>query len=203
MTADVDVANFALVELGAKRITSLTDGSRNANVANTVYTLVRDRALRGHNWGFATKRQQLSRLTDAPAFGYDYQFALPADWLRTVSSHDNDAGMGSVEVKEETYNSQKVLLSNSDAIYLRYIARVEDPNLWTSDFVIVFAVDLAKVMAVSIPDSNTIRQELLDDYNRIVLSAKSSDSSGSTPERRPSGSWVNSRYGWPSSRWPR
>lgn len=203
MTADVDIVNFSLVALGAKRITSLTDGSKNANVASAVYELVRDQSLRDHNWGFATRRQQLTRLSAAPVFGFDYQFAFPSDWIRTVSVHDNDAGLGSVEAKEETNGEQKVLLCNSDQLFMRYIARITDPNLWTPDFIIVFGVDLAKRMAVSIPDSNTIKDDLQRDYDKIVLRTKSTDSTGSSPERRPRGSWANARGGWPSSRWPR
>jgi hypothetical protein len=203
MTADVDVANFALIAIGAKVITALDDGSKNANVANAVYNLVRDQTLREHNWSFAKQRAQLTELGDEPVFGFDHQFGMPSDWLRTVSVHDNDAGLGTVEYAVETYSGQRVLLSNSDQIFLRYIARIEDPNLWTADFITVFGVDLAKRMAVSIPNSNTIKADLQDEYDRIVIGAKSTDSSGSTPARRPRGSWVNSRFGWPSSRWPR
>lgn len=203
MASDVEIVNVALRALGANRITSLSDGTKNANVADDIYTFVRDQVLRSATWGFATSRQQLSRLSDAPAFGFDYQYALPSDWLRTVSVHDSDDGMGTVVYKEETYESQRVLLANSDAIYLRYIARITDPALFTSDFTIAFAIELAKRMAVSIPNSNTIKADLENEVKAIILGAKSTDSAGSTPESRPPGSWVTARFGWPSNRWPR
>lgn len=59
-TYDYDIVNLALVRLGANRITSLTDGSRNANEANAIYALVRDEILREHDWGFATRMQYLN-----------------------------------------------------------------------------------------------------------------------------------------------
>ena len=53
-TNDYDIVNLALVRLGASRITALTDGSRNANEANAIYSLIRDEVLRSHPWSFAT-----------------------------------------------------------------------------------------------------------------------------------------------------
>ena len=203
MASDVDIVNFALRILGANRITSLTDGSKNANVANDIYSIVRDECLRKATWGFATARSELARLSDEPAFGFDYQYALPSDWIRTVSVHDNDAALGTVVYQEETYSGQRVLLCSSENVYMRYIQRVTDPTVFTADFITVLSVELAKRMAVSIPNSNTIKADLEDEVRRILLAAKSADSSGSTPEIRPQGSWITARYGWPSTRWPR
>lgn len=203
MTADVDVVNYAVRALGGSRITGLDDGSKVANAASDVYALTRDQVLRSHNWNFATSRAALALLGDAPAFGFDYQHALPADWIKTVSVHDNDAGLGAVEFKEETYSGQRVILSNSNTIYLRYISRVEDPNLYTADFIVSFAVELAMRLAWAVPNSSTIKADLEKEVTRLVTGAKSRDSQGQTPERRPAGSWVTSRHGWPSARWPR
>jgi hypothetical protein len=203
MPSDTDIVNFALVALGANRITSLTDGTPNANRANDVYEMLRDSKLRGHNWNFATKRAQLARLSDEPAFGYDYQHALPSDWLRVISVHDNDAGLGGIDYRVETYDSQKVLLSNSQDVYLRYVARITDPNLWAADFAVTFAVDLAESLAIAIPNSGTTRQQLEEKVRKMMLGTKSTDAMGSAPEKRPPGSWSSARFGWPSNRWPR
>ena len=54
-TYDYEIANLALVRIGAERITSLTDGSRNANEINAVFTLIRDEVLRSHPWNFAIR----------------------------------------------------------------------------------------------------------------------------------------------------
>ena len=52
---DYDIANLALVRLGAKRITSLSDGSRNANEINAVYEFLRQEVLRSYPWNWATE----------------------------------------------------------------------------------------------------------------------------------------------------
>lgn len=56
---DYEIVNLALVRLGSVRITSLSDGSRNANEANAIYSMVRDEVLRSHPWKFATRRASL------------------------------------------------------------------------------------------------------------------------------------------------
>jgi hypothetical protein len=159
--------------------------------------------LRSNNWNFATTRVQLAELGAPPAFGFDHQFGLPSDWIRTVSVHDNDAGLGGIEYKEETYNGQRVLLTNSDAVYLRYVQRITDPNLYPADFIVALAVELAKRLAVAIPASNTIKGDLTEEVKMLVQGSKSTDAMGQYPEKRPAGSWATSRFGWPSNRWPR
>lgn len=63
-TYDYEVANLALVRLGANRITALTDASKNADELNAIFTLIRDEIMRDHPWGFATRYQTLSQVTE-------------------------------------------------------------------------------------------------------------------------------------------
>jgi hypothetical protein len=58
-STDVQIVNLALTRLGAKHITSLLDGSRNATLANAIYTLIQDDVLRAQAWKFATRRADL------------------------------------------------------------------------------------------------------------------------------------------------
>lgn len=64
MATDVEIVNLALVRLGATRITSLSDGSRNANEANAIYNMIRNEVLRGHTWKFAMRRATLKEYID-------------------------------------------------------------------------------------------------------------------------------------------
>lgn len=168
------------------------------------YAETRDDLLRSHPWNFATKRVKLARSSTAPVFGFDYAYALPADWLRTVSAHDNDEGLGVIEFKEEQQTSARVVVTNAEDVYLRYVARVEDPNLMPADFRKALSRSLADAMAIDLAASNTIRDEVSKEASDLVRRAKSADAMGSSPERRPMGSWAASRYGGhATSRWPR
>lgn len=203
MSSDTDIANVAMRLLKAQRITSLTDGSNNANAANDVFTEVRDDLLRAHNWNFATKRQKLAQSSTAPTFEFENAYPLPADWMRTVSVHDNDAGAGTVIYKEEEVDDQGVIVTSADELWIRYIYRVTDPNRMAADFRVAFSYALALAIP-GVSNLSAAREDRLEKRaKRRLDKAKHSDAVGSTPERRPAGSWITVRGGYPGGRaWP-
>lgn len=186
--------------LKSTRITNLTDGTNNANAANDVFAEVRDGLLRTHHWNFATKRQKLAQSATAPTFEFDYAYPLPADWLRTIGVYDNDAGYGSVLYREEEVDNQGAIATNSDEIWIRYIYKVTDPNRMSADFREAFA----HVLAVAIPGVPNISVGRIDQLqrraDRLLGKAKHTDALGSSPDRRPPGSWTTVRGGYPGWR---
>lgn len=195
--SETDIVNAALRLIGAGRITSLTEGSKNANVANDLYEITRDDLLRSHNWNFATKRTTLARSSTAPASEFAYGYVLPANWIRTVSVHDNDAGVGTVAHRTEELADAGVILSNAETLYLRYIYRATDPNRLSADFVSALEIALARDLAPGVANASAARVDQLERRAQQVLArAKSVDAQGSMPEMRPVGSWVSSRGAW-------
>ena len=83
MATETTIINAALRRLGDKPITSRLDGSPAANAVNDLFDDARDALLRAHPWNFATTRVALMPSSTTPVYGFDYQYALPADWLRT------------------------------------------------------------------------------------------------------------------------
>ena len=79
MASTVDIANFALNNLGASNITSLDENSKAARVVNQRYESVRDAVFRAHPWNCLINRASLAQETTTPAFGYTFQYALPTD----------------------------------------------------------------------------------------------------------------------------
>lgn len=203
MSSDTDIVNVSLRLLKAQRIASLTDGSNGANAANDVFTEVRDDLLRSHNWNFATKRQKLAQSATAPTFEFDNAYPLPADWLRTVSVHNNDAGAGTVLYREEEVDDQGAIVTSADELWIRYIYKVTDANRMTADFRKAFSYALALAIP-GVPNLSTSREDLLERAAaRLLRRAKHSDAVGSAPESRPAGSWVTVRGGYPGWRaWP-
>ena len=203
MASDTGITNQALRILKANRITSLTDGSNNANAANDVFEEIREDLLRAHNWNFATRRQKLAKKTNTPVSEFDNAYALPSDWLRTVSVHNNDASAGTVLWREEEQDDVGVILSSADELWMRYVYRLTDANRMAADFRAAFA----HALALAIPGVSNLSAarevELKKEAKRRLNRAKHSDATGSVPERRPLGSWVTSRGGYPSGRaWP-
>lgn len=200
MASETSIVNEAMRLLKAQRIVSLSDGSNNANTANDVYVEVRDDLLRSHNWNFATKRQKLALSSTAPVFEFDNAFPLPSDWMRTVSVHDNDAGSGTMLYREEEIANAGAIVTSADEVWLRYIYRVTDPNRMAADFRTALSYALALAMP-GISNLSVSRENILENRATTRLrKAKHSDAMGSTPERRPVGSWVTVRNGYPGWR---
>lgn len=195
MPAETDVINVGLRLIGAKPIISLSDGTPSANAAGDIYEELRDDMLRSHPWNFATKRVKLAQLATAPTFEFDHAYALPSDWLRTVSVSPNDAGHGAIVHRLEQIDDQRALLASSDQVYLRYIARVSDPNMMAVDFRRALAVSLARDLAIPLASSNTMHELFARQASQTMARARSADGMGSFPESRPRGSWAASRGG--------
>lgn len=194
MPSKVDIANDALRIIGATRITSFSDGTKNANVLVDIYDDTRQELLQ-FPWNFSTSRVKLAQLTAVPAFGFDHAYALPSDWVYTVSVHNNDRGIGTIFYREENLDDQNVLVSDADNVYLRYTFNLEDPNRMSAKFRKALIAALARDMAIAITNSNTLEEKMEVRAKKFLNKAKSSDGIQSFPELRPRGSWANNRNG--------
>ncbi len=197
MASVVGIANIGLTAIGQTNITSLTQGTKTANAVNTIYDELR-RNMLVHPWNFATVRAQLARSATAPTYEFNYAYVLPSDHIRTISVHNNDEGVGTIYYKEEQVNDQRVILSDDENVYLRYVKDEDDPNLMPADFRYALSMAIARDLAIPIASSTQLYETYSNIATRALNKAKSTDALGNFPERRPSGSWVTSRSGWPT-----
>lgn len=197
-TSEAALCSHALRLVAGAKISSLTQGTKNANVASDLYPGIRDDLLRGHDWNFATSRSKLARSSTDPAFEFDYAYVLPSDWMRTISVHDNDGGTGSISFREEEVGGQGCICASVENLYLRYVSLVVDVNRMPPDFRMALITAMARDIAMPISNSNTIAERFERRAAQALLTAKSSDAKGSAPSARPLGSWATSRNGWRS-----
>ena len=195
MAGETDVINAGLHLVGASSIISLTDGTKSANVADDIYTELRDDLLRSHNWNFATKRVKLAQSSTDPVFEFDRAYPLPADWIRTVSVHDNDSGFSTVFYRMEIVNNQRSIVASREELWLRYVFQMTDPNLMSPDFRRALELSLGRDFAIPLASSNSLQESLENRADRKLAQARSSDAMGAFPELRPRGSWANRRGG--------
>ncbi len=195
MPGVTDVINLGLRRIGATPIVSLTDGSESANAADDIYTEVRDDLLRSNPWNFATKRIKLAQSATTPVFEFDFAYPLPADWLRTISVHDNDAGWGTLLYRMEQVDGQNAIVASSSEIWLRYVSQVTDPNLMAPDFRTALSDAIARDLSIPLASSNALHESMSTRADRSLAKARSSDAMGGFPELRPRGSWASSRSG--------
>lgn len=185
----VSICNLALQKLGAARITALSDDSRNARAVGFAYEHIRDRELRAYVWSFAKKRVVLAPLVDAPAFDFNYAFALPSDYLRAIPPAQTN-----IDWRFETQDGVRVLLTNDgDAVNFLYIARVEDPTLYDPLFVDALAAKLAWHLCEEITQSNEKKKDAQAEYRAAIAEARRTNALENAPDEGPVDTWLVAR----------
>jgi len=211
MPTNTELINAALRKAGARRVPDANSTVGSAGIAADVLATERSDMLRKGAWNFATTRALLAALTSAPVFEFQYAFALPDDYVRTISVSDNSAGDGVVPYKLESVKQPDntyvpAILSDSNVIYLRYIRDVVDPNQMTADFRDLLILRMAKIFAVGVAASSSLRAAIDADLDKAVRETRSIDGIEDYPDRMPEGSWATSRRarGWMrDTGWPR
>ena len=118
---DIALCARALIRLGAKPISSFTDGSAESEICGALYEPARDALLSAYGWNFATGQIELTKLADEAIGGYQSVFALPNDFLRALS-----AGSGP-NAKGLDYRIMRgKLYTNADTVFLTYIFRADE-----------------------------------------------------------------------------
>lgn len=181
----VDVCNRALSRVGAARITSLTDAVKPARACNNAFDIVRDEVLRAHPWNSAMARAQLAKVAAAPAFGYDDQYQLPADFVRMVEVVDS---------KLPWVVEGKILLSDEwSPLDIRYVRREEDANAWDPLLVSAIAQRLALEIVEELTQSNTKAAAIERRYQEILSMARRADGQEQSPMPFEEDDWINAR----------
>src|SRR6185295_6001484 len=158
-TSDVSICNLALQKLGAARIVSLSENSRNAKSVSACYTEQRDLELRKYLWNFAKKRATLAPSSTAPAFTFAKAFPLPPDYLRLIKP----ARLGLDWHVEQHDGALAILTNDGTTLNIRYIAVVTNPVLFDPCFVEMLACKIAWHCCEDITQSNTKKAALMEE----------------------------------------
>ena len=193
MASVVQICNSALNQLGASSITALTDDSKNARLCNERYTTIRDAVYRSHPWNCLIKRVQLAQDSDTPAWGFDYQYTLPADCLRILGIKDYNS--------DYKIEGRKLLISESE-VYLIYLAQITDVNELDVLLRETISAHLAQDIAYAITANLQVSRLMAEKYQAKLSEARHADSSegyNTNPELAPTDQiitedFLNSRY---------
>lgn len=185
MASVVDICNKALDKLGHSPITSLTDGTKAANLCNRAWPLVRDQELRNHPWNFAVTRTTTAPSSESPSWGFTYKHPLPADYLRLLEVRDLSTGGYEIE------NGH--IYADDDTLYIRYIRKETDPNNYDSLFINAVSTALASELCEALTQSNTKKSMLAEEYKDILVDARKVDALENPPIALAEDDWVNAR----------
>jgi hypothetical protein len=182
---DVGICNSGLVKIGASRITSLNDGSKEALVCSEQFEKMRDLVLESHSWNFATQRISLALLPDAPAFEYAKAFGIPPGCLRVLNVQRPD-----INWRREG----ETILSNEAQLQARFIYRVTDTSKFSSLFSETLACRLAVEFAYAISNNATLADTMMKAYLRQLAEARSLNAQEGRRGPFEANDWTNARY---------
>lgn len=203
MASTVDICNQALIKVGAQRIVSLNDGTKQATLLNTIFDAKRDAELASHPWTFAIKRATLPPSTTAPTFGWGYAYPLPADCLSLVEVGDNFTFYdGSVGADPESggplfaVEGGAILTDQGTSLDVRYIYRVTNTGLMPALFCEALACRLAAELCESLTQNLAKREAAWGERKQAIREAKRVNAIEMPPQRIPPTSWVRALEGW-------
>lgn len=177
--AELLLCNIALAHIGqSRKLTSLDDGSLEAEQCKTLFPQMRRQLLSMRQWNFALRRKVLVETT-APASPlydqYDFCYLVPPEAVNAFAvlppTAPSDAQVadqlvaqagdwaqmaavsGRVDVRfqiEQAAAGHRLLFTDQDDATLRYVADVIDAARWPQTFGTAFALLLASQLATAL-----------------------------------------------------
>ncbi len=195
---DTAIINAALRRIGLTGLESdlRTDTTRAGIAARDIYDERRKELLARHTWKFAKKRVQLTVSATTPAFGRQFAYPLPDDFIRLVSVHPTSDDESVCAYKlEATDEDDRVVLTDQAACYIVYIFDQQNTEVMSATFrrCLVYACAMDLAPALNRPDS--IEQFSEVGLRRLLGEAKAIDGMEDYPDRMAEGSWSTQRDG--------
>jgi hypothetical protein len=178
---------MALLDIGDKSISDLSEGTRRADICDTNYQSAIDEVTTMYEWCFATERASLSLEDEDPEYEYSYQFLLPSSpYCLTVRE---------VYPECEYEIEGRKLLANETSLKIKYTARIEDESLFPPYFARACAKYLAYLIAWPLTGNRQVQQRVFGEFRlslqtAIFADAKQKNDTDSTDE---SEYWINAR----------
>lgn len=189
----LQVANSALIKIGASPISGLTQGVKPAELANARIRPVRDMLLRGHVWNFARGKASLTAVaSDIDKWGWYY--VIPTNVLRILSLFDGEDGL---RIDDYEIMSGRIY-TDAVVLFLRYIdlpATSDEANeTYPDDFAEAWASYLAAELSTALYDSPDRRQQWMQQYESLMRSARFNGAVEQPLRVIEASAWLDSRH---------
>lgn len=149
----LSISSDALIMLGAAPLSSFSDGTDEAQVADRLYDDVRDTLIMQYPYSWTIKKTKLSRLADAPINEWKYKYALPGDILGNPKAVFINGGAGGRPARDfEIYSGG--LYTNYEQVWVDY-QFLPEPAIFPQYFTRLLKTALAAEFAEPITDQIT------------------------------------------------
>lgn len=171
----LEIANHALVKLGARTIETLLDNTTEAQTVSLFLHSVTKALLSAHPWSFATTQTNLTVKADDPLADFQNAFDLPSDFLRIISAGVSGRGQGL------NYRiHQKKIHTDVESCTVTYIAQpaFEDfPPFFDQALITRLAAEICIPLTENTSRTDSLFKMANDEFKR----AKSIDAQQETP----------------------
>ena len=206
MPDTLSIWNGALAACGERALASLTENREPRYVIEDVWNreFIRE-CLEEAMWKFATRSSKLSYSPSVtPAFGYQYGYEKPGDWLKTVAVCQDEF----YKVPLLSYTTEQgYIYTELDEIYVKYVSNdVEwgmDLSLWPRSFTRYMEHYLGSLIMPRLNHSESKQNELKRLVKQFRVEAKQADAIELPTKFPPAGSWSTARRSGSSGRYDR
>lgn len=197
MASKTDIANFALGEVGEQSIATLEDATTPAREAKRFIDQAIREVLASGKWKCARETAVLAQAATAPAFGWNYAYTLPANYVRMVTFNDVDPDFVTTEVYERRGNQILTDETTAKIVYVKDLT-IEGGDVGKMGPLMVKAcyLNLAVKLVWRFQQSRVNRDTLKEDYMLSLKRAKVEDGTeeiAPLPDRASSSRWVSAR----------
>lgn len=193
MTSTVDICNMALSHVRGGSINSMEEQSTQATQCRLHYPILLDQMLQDSPWQFAGSIKPLSLLIEE-IYGWAYVYQYPVDCLRInriipESALPNGQSTGAIyynspdqlapsiaEIPSVPYKvflsgGNRVVVANFPNLRIDYRVRIDNPALFSTNFVLALSHLLASSIAipiVGVEKGSGLRRDSLQMYKRYL-----------------------------------
>jgi len=200
MSSKTEIANMAISHLGiGKEIANLeTEQSSEASACRRFYDSARKAVLGDIYWSFATKFATLNLIESSPNDEWDYSYRYPTDCLdfrRILSGMRQDTANSRIIYKLGQDTSGRLIYTDQENAEAEYTVNVEDPGLFTEEFILALSFRLASYIAPRITggDPFKMKEEMLGQYEIELGKAKKKNLNEENLDRIPQSEFITTR----------
>lgn len=163
------LCNQALGRIGSPHVMDIDDAdSKSARICKETFEVVVREVGRASDWNSLKERVELARLTATPAFGWAYQYQLPANFISLVELN----GLCVTGQLGDNWEIEgQVLLTDAAEAKVRFIGYNERVHEWDPLLINAVVVLLAAKIALPVRQDAELAASLLNEYERVALPA--------------------------------
>lgn len=199
MTSEVEICNMALSQLRAGSINSLNESSLQAQQCKLWYPICRDQVLEDAPWQFAHSIKPLALLT-TEIFNWSYVYQYPTDCHKInylIPNYELFTGQedpiyfygydlyrgfpdlkAPIEYKIYNIENNRVIAANVSDLRIDYRMKIENPNLFSNQFVMALSHLIASKIAIAVvgyKDGQSMKKDNLSEYRAHLAEALAND----------------------------